>query len=145
MFGASDVPPPAEVPPMAVTVPQTTLPEPSVWMALEAALQFRIVWMRRSEPTVAVPEVFRLPLVVLTTPTPKPPVRYPLPATESVVAGLVEPMPTVPVAVMLAAEIFPEKSPFPCTESLNSEDGAVVPMPKYPAGVMTEERARMLS
>lgn len=36
----------------------------------------------------------------------------------------------VPVAVMFAAEMFPEMSAFPCTERVC--DGVVVPIPKFP-------------
>ena len=44
----------------------------------------------------------------------------------------------VPVAVKLATERLPEKSPFPCTDSVC--EGEVVPRPKRPAEVNTEER-----
>jgi hypothetical protein len=42
------------------------------------------------------PEVCSVPLVVFKTPTPRPVVKYPEPPTESVVAGEVVPMPTLP-------------------------------------------------
>ena len=44
------------------------------------------------------------------------------------------PAKTVPVAVMLAAEMLPENSPLPCTES--AWLGLVVPMPTLPVFVI---------
>lgn len=45
------------------------------------------------------PEVFKEPLVVFDTPRPSPPVKYPLPTTDSATAGVVVPIPTFPPAV----------------------------------------------
>src|SRR3989344_458276 len=44
------------------------------------------------------PEVWIVPSVVLRTPTPRPPIKYPLPATPIVVDGLDVPIPTFPLA-----------------------------------------------
>lgn len=96
ILGEMDVQPPAEDPPIVVTVPQVIWPEPSVWRLLEELLQFRIVLTRRLEPTVTFPEVFNVPAAVLNVPIPSPPVRNSLPFTESAVTGEVDPMPTLP-------------------------------------------------
>ncbi len=47
-------------------------------------------------PTFTSPEVCITPGAVVATPTPKPPVRYPLPETDNVCAGDVEPIPKLP-------------------------------------------------
>ena len=74
MSGATDVQPPAEVPPIAVTMPQETVPEPSVWSAEEALLQLSRARRKRDEPMPAIPEVSSVPADVFTLPTPNPPV-----------------------------------------------------------------------
>ena len=60
-------------------------------------------------------------------PTPKLPATVALP-----------PIIAVPVAVRLAAERLPEKSPLPLTERIC--DGEVVPIPKRPAELITDVR-----
>ena len=72
--GLTYVQPPADVPPMAVTVEQLTAPVESVCKTLAAPLQLRTVLRSRLVPIPTHPEVTMLPAFVFTLPRPRPPV-----------------------------------------------------------------------
>lgn len=106
ILGATAVHPPAEDPPIVVTVAQTTCPEPSVCREFDEELQFKIVLMRRFVPMIALPAVFNVPVALFNIPIPSPPARYSLPATDKFVIGEVVPIPTFPSVE--ASIVWPE-------------------------------------
>ena len=61
-------------------------------------------------PIWAAPEVWRAPVVEVETPMPRPPVRYPEPATDKVAAGDEEPIPTRPALVILNRSVKRESA-----------------------------------
>src|SRR3990172_4858613 len=78
-------------------------------------------------PMIAPPDVWRVPGVVLTTPTPRPPVKYPCPVvspaappTENLVEGLVVPMPMLPELFQVKTDVpnVPTAVPYPRLHTL---------------------------